>query len=313
MIVRQTLAEAPPIPRSLAIGSFDGVHLGHQRVIRRAVEAARERGISSAVVTFTPHPASVVRPELAPPELSSLARQASLVEELGPDELVLIRFTPSFAQLDHEQFAREVVADTLRAADVVVGTNFRFGHGARGTPELLADEGRRFGFEVEAVPLLEIGGNPVSSSRIRRLIGTGQVEAAAELLGRPPWLEGAVVRGDGRGRGLGFATANLAPLPRSALPGRGVYAGFAHLPGIDRPAAISVGSNPTFSDDATRHRIEAHLLDFDADVYGSPIRLELTRRLRDEERYDSVDELVAQVRRDIDAVRGLEAATAESG
>jgi riboflavin kinase/FMN adenylyltransferase len=305
MIVRQSLLDVTPGERSIAIGSFDGVHLGHAAVIAAAVDAGRARGLTTAAVTFHPHPIAVLRPELAPDELSSLARKAALVEELGPDELIVIRFDRAFSEIEAPGFAERILRDALGARHVAVGGNFRYGHAARGTTATLVEEGARLGFDVDVVPLLEVGGEPVSSSRIRGLVARGAVEAAAELLGRPPWLEGAVVRGDGRGRGLGFPTANLAPLPRTALPATGIYAGAAHLPGGGHTAAISVGFNPTFTDSRDAVRIEAHLLDFTADIYGSPIRLELRHRLRDEERYDSVEALVEQLHRDVARTREL--------
>ena len=287
----------------MALGSFDGVHLGHRRVIERAVQAARADGIRSSVVTFEPHPMAVLRPELAPHELSTPARRAELVAALDPDELIVIPFTRAFSLVEHERFAEEVLARRLGARLVIVGRNFRYGHGAKGSIETLAESGGRLGFAVEPAPLLEMDGAPVSSSRIRDLLSAGEVEHAGRLLGRPPWLEGTIVRGDGRGRGLGFATANLQPPARAALPATGIYAGRAQLPDERRPAAISIGYNPTFSDERRRVRIEAHLLDFDRDVYGHPLRLELLRRMRGEERFGSVEELVEQVHRDIAAVR----------
>ena len=305
MIVRQSLLDVEPIPRAVAIGSFDGVHTGHQKVIGSAVTVGSARGIRSAVVTFHPHPLEVLRPELAPPELSSLARKAALVEELGPDELIVIRFDAAFSQISADDFADHVLHDALDARYVSVGENFRYGHGARGTTETLADEGTRLGFDVEVAPLLRVGGEPVSSSRIRGLLADGAVEEAGSLLGRPPWLEGAVVRGDGRGRDLGFPTANLSPLPRTPLPATGIYAGSAHLPGSDHIAAISIGYNPTFTDSRDAVRIEAYLLDFDRDIYGSPIRLQLTHRLRDELRFDSVEALIEQLHRDVARTREL--------
>jgi riboflavin kinase/FMN adenylyltransferase len=305
MIVRQSLLDVEPAPRAVAIGSFDGVHTGHQKVIGSAVEAGAARGIRSAVVTFHPHPLEVLRPELAPPELSSLARKAALVEELGPDELVVIRFDTAFSQISADDFADHVLRDALDARHVSVGENFRYGHGARGTTETLAEEGVRLGFDVTVVPLLHVGAEPVSSSRIRALLAAGAVADAGALLGRPPWLEGAVVRGDGRGRELGFPTANLSPLPRTPIPATGIYAGTAHLPGSDHTAAISIGYNPTFTDNRDAVRIEAYLLDFDRDIYGSPIRLQLTHRLRDELRFDSVEALVEQLHRDVARTREL--------
>jgi riboflavin kinase / FMN adenylyltransferase len=305
VIVRQSLLDVEPAPRAVAIGSFDGVHTGHQKVIGSAVETGAARGIRSAVVTFHPHPLEVLRPELAPPELSSLARKAALVEELGPDELVVIRFDTAFSQISADDFADHVLRDALDARHVSVGENFRYGHGARGTTVTLAEEGVRLGFDLSVIPLLRAGADPVSSSRIRALLGDGAVEEAAALLGRPPWLEGAVVRGDGRGRELGFPTANLAPLPKTPIPATGIYAGSAHLPGSDHTAAISIGYNPTFTDSRDAVRIEAYLLDFDRDIYGSPIRLQLTHRLRDELRFDSVEALIEQLHRDVARTREL--------
>jgi riboflavin kinase / FMN adenylyltransferase len=291
--------------RSVALGSFDGVHLGHRQVIAAAVERAAARDLTAAVVTFYPHPATVLRPELAPFELSTLERRAALAGELGVDEMVVVRFTLEFSQIEADRFASEVLVDRLGAARVAVGHNYRYGHRAQGTVETLRKAGAELGFEVTELPLLELQGGVVSSSRIRDLIGDGQVELAAALLGRPTWLEGTVVRGDGRGRGLGFATANLEPLDRSVLPGRGVYAGRAHLPSSSHPAAISVGYNPTFTDSREAVRVEAHLLDFDRDIYGAPLRLEFARRLRDEERFGTVEDLIAQLHRDVQQTREL--------
>jgi riboflavin kinase / FMN adenylyltransferase len=300
-----TLEDAPAAKRAIAIGSFDGVHLGHRRVIERTIAAARERDLIATVVTFDPHPMAILRPELAPLELSTPARKQALVAEMGADELVWIRFDRAFSMLDHERFAEQVLSEALGARLVIVGRNFHYGHRARGSIESLAQSGERLGFEVEPAPLLEVGGAPVSSSRIRDLITSGDVEQASELLGRPPWIEGTIVRGDGRGRDLGFATANVAAAGHTAVPATGIYAGWGHLDGERHAAAISVGYNPTFSGACDRVRIEAHLLDFDSDVYGRPLRVEFTHRLRGEERFGSVDELVAQVQLDIAAVRAL--------
>jgi len=305
VIVRQSLADVPPGERAVALGSFDGVHRGHQAVIGNAVSEAKARGLKSAVMTFHPPPIAVLRPDVRLVQLSTLSRRAALVAELGVDELVILRFDRAFSTIDAEGFARQVLAETLGARSVSVGENFHYGQGAKGTPAKLAEDGARLGFDVHVEPLLQGGGSTISSSRIRELLGAGAVEEAGRLLGRPPWLEGAVVRGDGRGRELGYPTANLALVPRSPMPGIGIYAGTAHLPGSSHPAAISVGYNLTFTDDRSRVRVEAYLLDFDADIYGSPIRLDLTRRLRDEQRFDSVDALLAQMGRDVEAVRSL--------
>jgi riboflavin kinase / FMN adenylyltransferase len=306
VIVRQSLADVPPAERAVALGSFDGVHRGHRRVIGEAVETAKARGLRSAVITFHPPPVAVLRPDVQLVQLSSLSRRAALVGDLGADELVIVRFDRAFSALEADEFATHVLGDALGARHVAVGANFHYGRGARGNPDLLAEEGARLGFDVHVEPLLELGGAVVSSSRVRELMGAGRVEDATELLGRPPWIEGAVVRGDGRGRELGYPTANVAPVPRSPSPAIGVYAGVAHLPGGSHTAAISVGYNVTFTHDRSRVRVEAYLLDFDEDIYGSPIRLDLTHRLRDELRFDSVEALVEQLDRDVEAARSLQ-------
>ena len=202
MIVRQSLADVPAGERSVALGSFDAVHLGHRAVIGAAVATANERGLRSAVLTFHPPPIAVLRPEVKLVQLSSLSRRAALVAELEADELVIVRFDREFAQLEADEFASRVLAQTLGARHVSVGENFHYGRGAKGNPAKLAEEGLRLGFDVHAEPLLELGGAPISSSRVRALVAAGAVEEAAALLGRPPWLEGAVRRGDGRGRAV---------------------------------------------------------------------------------------------------------------
>jgi riboflavin kinase / FMN adenylyltransferase len=304
-VVYDDLEAVPAGRRSLALGSFDGVHLGHRRVIESAMAAARDQGLISTVVTFHPHPMAVLRPELSPHELSTLARRTQLVSEIGPDELVVLRFTPEFSHIDAERFAAEILAERLGACRVSVGGNFRYGHRAQGTVASLTQAGERLGFQVAVAPLLELHGAPVSSSRIRALIAEGDVAGAGTLLGRPAWLEGTVVRGDGRGRDLGFPTANLQPAPRTALPARGIYAGRGHLESGAFVAAVSVGYNPTFTDTRNAIRVEAHLLDFDRDIYGEPLLLEFTDRLRDEQRFGSVEDLIAQLHRDVHRTREL--------
>ena len=300
------LGDAEPAGRAIAIGSFDGVHLGHRAVIERTMALAAGSGLRSSVVTFHPHPVSVLRPELAPRELSTPQRKLELVAEIGPDELVVIRFDLELSQRTHEEFATDVIAGALGARHVVVGTNFRYGHRAQGTVETLTAAGARARLHGRA--------GPAGRDRRRRrvVLADPRPDRRAARSPRRPgcWAatrgsKATVVRGDGRGRGLGFATANLQPVPHSALPARGVYAGSAHLAGSSRPAAISVGYNPTFSDARDQVRIEAHLLDFDEDIYGSPLRIDFSHRLRDEERFSSIDELVAQIHRDVDAVRGI--------
>jgi riboflavin kinase/FMN adenylyltransferase len=297
-LVRE-LADVPPAPdgRSLAIGTFDGVHVGHRRVIGRATDWGNERGTRVAVVTFDPHPLEVLRPEDPPQLLTPLAVKADLVAELGVDELVAIPFAEEFSLLEPERFCEEIVARRLDARHVSVGANFRFGHGARGDAKLLES---RAEFATAVVPLVELEGEPVSSSRIRDLLEEGNVERARELLGAPFQLEGEVVAGSERGRELGMPTANLR-LPRNLIvPGSGVYAGTA----LGRPAAINIGVRPTF-ETAGETLVEAYLLDFDDDLYGSALRLVFLERLRDEVRFESADALIEQMQRDVERVRQI--------
>ena len=295
----------PPADRSLAIGTFDGVHLGHRAVIEAAIATAADRALRSAVVTFHPHPMEIVRPGLAPPELSTISRRIELARELGPDEVVVVPFTPELSQMDAGRFGREVISRCLGARAVSVGENFRYGHRAAGTTQQLSESGAELGFDVNVMPLLQMDGEPVSSSRIRALVGAGDMEGAARLLGRPAWLDGEVVHGDKRGREIGFPTANVESGPLAVLPGRGIYAGRAHLPESSHVAAISVGYNPTFTDVRDGIKVEAYLLDFDADIYGSPIQLEFVHRLRDELTFSSVDALVEQLHQDVLQTRSL--------
>jgi riboflavin kinase/FMN adenylyltransferase len=302
--VLQSLDDVRPAPRVVALGTFDGVHLGHRHLITTAVEAGRAAGQRSTVATFHPRPISVLVPDRAPDALCSLARRVALIDELEPDETLVLRFTRELAALSAQDFVAEVLVGILTVAHVVVGENWAFGRGRSGSPEVLRGFGERHGFDVTVVPLQRVDGHVLSSSRVRELIGRGAVDEAARLLGRPPSLEGAVVRGDARGREIGVPTANLGLPPGHVFPAEGVYAGDVVLPPGERRlrAAISVGTNPTF--DGTRSiRVEAHILDFDEDIYGSPMRVEFRRRLRGQERYASVEALVAQMRRDIEASR----------
>jgi riboflavin kinase/FMN adenylyltransferase len=299
MRVIRSLDEVPPSPagRAVAVGTFDGVHLGHRRVIASAVEAARSRRLTAAVVSFDPHPLEVLRPDDPPRLLTMTPVKIDRVRELGVDEMIVIPFTTEFSRLEPEKFCRDVLAQTLRARHVSVGENFRFGHGARGDPQLLRSCAE---FETTVVPLLELDGEPVSSSRIRSLIERGDVAAAGKLLGASFELEGTVVEGDARGRELGMPTANVVPEPVALVPAAGIYAGAAR----GHPAAISVGVRPTF-EQAGALLVEAYLLDFEGELYGQTLRLSFLERLRDEVRFESADELVEQMRRDVERVREL--------
>lgn len=267
--------------RRVAIGMFDGVHLGHRKVIEG----------NDTVLTFDPHPLSVIRPEAAPKLLTPPAVKRDLIAGLGVDELVVIPFDREFASQPPEEFVRHVLIERLRAERVAVGENFRFGKGAKGDPELLRSHSE---FETSVAPLVEVAGETVSSSHVRGLVTAGDVRKAADFLGGPYLFEGEVVKGDQRGRDLGVPTANLVPDDAYIHPGHGVYAAWAH----GYPAAVSVGVIPTF-DTGRGVVIEAHLIGFKGELYGETLRIAFVERMRGEKRFESVDALVEQMQRDL--------------
>jgi riboflavin kinase / FMN adenylyltransferase len=286
----------------VTVGVFDGVHRGHQQLISHAVRSGQQRSLPAVVVTFDPHPAELVRPGSHPARLTSLRRRADLVAELGVDAFFVLPFTPELSRMPPAEFVHEVLVDRLHAADVVVGRNFRFGHRAAGDVELLTQLGQRFGFGVEGLDLIRDDGVTFSSTYIRACIDAGDVAAADAALGRPHRVEGVVVHGDRRGRELGFPTANIATAPHTALPADGVYAGRFVLGGTRLlPAAISVGTNPTFS--GRMRTVEAFVLDVDEDFYGHEVGVDFVARLRGQERYDDLDALVAAIHGDVAATR----------
>ncbi|SCL21673.1 riboflavin kinase / FMN adenylyltransferase [Micromonospora rhizosphaerae] len=287
----------------VTIGVFDGVHKGHQATIGHAVARARELGVKSVVVTFDPHPAEVVRPGSHPAVLTEPARKAELIEALGVDVLCVIPFTPEFSRLPAEAFVHDVLVEHLHAALVVVGDNFRFGHRAAGDVALLERLGRTFGFGVEAAPLVAESGTVFSSTYIRSCVDAGDVAAAAAALGRPHRVEGVVVRGDQRGRELGYPTANLLCHRYAAIPADGVYAARLVRRGQREvlAAAVSIGTNPTFS--GRERRVEAYALDFTGDLYGERLGLDFVAHLREQRRYDSIEPLVAQIAEDVERTR----------
>jgi riboflavin kinase/FMN adenylyltransferase len=300
----------------VTVGVFDGVHRGHQQLIGRAVGRARERGLPAVVVTFDPHPAEVVRPGSHPARLTGLNRRADLVAALGVEAFCVLPFTVELSRTPPPEFAHQVLVERLHAADVVVGRNFKFGHRAQGDVAALTQLGERFGFGVEGLDLITDDGVTFSSTYIRSCIDAGDVEAAAAALGRPHRVEGVVVHGDRRGRELGFPTANVSTPPFTALPADGVYAGwFAIAPtGVGAPgaggtgerrlpAAISVGTNPTFS--GRERTVEAYVLDVDEDFYGFEVAVDFSHRLRGQERYDDVEALVTQMNADVARTREL--------
>jgi riboflavin kinase/FMN adenylyltransferase len=286
-VTRLTELPAGASGRHVAIGTFDGVHLGHREVIRGA----------DTVLTFDPHPMAVLRPEAAPKLLNTFPVKRDLIAELGVSELVIIPFDREFAGLEAEEFVSQVLVQRLGAERVSVGENFRFGKRARGTPELLRSAGQ---FETRVVPLVEVDGETVSSSQIRGLVAAGEVDVAARFLGAPFVLEGEVVSGDRRGRQLGMPTANIVPDERYVCPGHGVYAAAA----AGHAAAVNVGVRPMF-DTGRELLIEAYLIDFEGDLYGQTLRIAFLERMRGERRFDTTEALVEQMQRDVEQAREI--------
>lgn len=289
------LEEVTPAERTVAVGTFDGVHLGHRDVIEGA----------DAVLTFDPHPVAVVAPAHTPRLLTPLEIKADIIASLGVRELIVIDFDAEFAARSAQQFVDDVLVRALGANSVSVGENFRFGHGAKGDAALLAADQR---FVTRIVPLRELDGEVVSSSHIRSLIAAGEVARAAKLLGQPFELRGMVVGGDRRGRELGFPTANLIPDERLVNPGHGVYACLAG----DLPAAVNVGVRPTF-ESGRGELVEAYLIDFDGDLYGSELRLHFIEKLRGERRFSSAEALIDAMHDDVARARAVCASASFGG
>jgi riboflavin kinase/FMN adenylyltransferase len=293
------LPDVEPRERSVAVGTFDGVHRGHREVIAGA----------DSVLTFDPHPVSVVAPQHTPKLLTTLARKAELLASLGVQELIVIPFDAGFAQRSAAEFIDDVLVGALGARQVAIGENFRFGHKAQGDPALLLADGR---FTTIVHPLLEVDGEIVSSSHIRGLVLAGEVGEANRLLGADFQLSGTVAHGDARGRELGFPTANLVPDDALVCPGHGVYACLAYEDHADpsaqpRPAAVSIGVRPTFKT-GRGELIEAYILDFEGDIYGQTLRLEFLARLRGERRFADPGALIEQMHRDVQRTREIAAA-----
>lgn len=310
-VIRRTDAcPRPPEGTSITIGAYDGVHLGHQAVIDAVRRQADVDGLRTAVVTFDRHPAMVVRPESAPLQLTDLEQKLELLAETGVDYALVLRFDEERAREPADQFVVEVLVDCLRARTVVVGEDFHFGHRRSGNVALLRSMGAEHGFTVQGLDLVGADGRPaaeelrVSSTAIRLALRHGDLERANAMLGRPHEVRGLVARGDRRGRELGFPTANVAVSGDVLLPADGIYAGwFERADGSVHPTAIYIGRRPTFYDQAHASLLEAHLFDFDGDLYGEHVRVRFTSRIRGDEKFDSVDEAVAQFARDCDEVR----------
>lgn len=298
--------DPPLVGVTLTIGNFDGVHRGHQKIVAQAALTASEWGSYAVAMTFDPHPLAVVAPQRAPALLSTVEDRIELLAAAGARTVVVLKSEPALLELTADQFIEQVVVGRFHPRCIVEGDSFGFGRGRAGTVDLLRARGRRFGFEVLVVePVrMRVGDQHVlvSSSQVRRLIGEGRVARAALCLGRPYAIHGVVGRGVGRGRQLGFPTANLENI-RESLPAAGVYAGLAFVEGQDYPAGISIGANPTFQQQQLA--VEAHLLTFDGELYDKPIRLSFIRRLRDHLKFASAEELVRQIERDLRQVRAI--------
>jgi riboflavin kinase/FMN adenylyltransferase len=296
------------IPASVvAVGTLDGVHLGHRSLIAVALEEARGTGAVAMAITWDRHPIETLRPGHAPLLLTTLTRKLELLEAAGLEATLVLPFDAELSSWSPERFVRSVLRDGVNARLVVVGSDWRFGHRAAGDVPLLIELGRREGFDVDGAKLLEIAGGPVSSSRVRQALANGDATLARTLLGRAFDFDGTVVRGDDRGRSLGIPTANIPLGPGMAYPARGVYAGRARAGGRWYAAAINVGVNPTFGGDpvTSEPRIEAYLLEFDGDLYGRELRVEFWSRLRDETKFGSAEALVEQIELDVEATRRL--------
>ncbi|MEX0591859.1 MAG: bifunctional riboflavin kinase/FAD synthetase [Nitriliruptoraceae bacterium] len=295
-------------PSVVTIGNFDGLHLGHQRLITRTLEAARARGIRSVAVTFDPHPMRVLRPDVSVGRLTDLATRQRLLVEAGIDLVVVLSFTPALSRLSPQEFIDHVVIDRLQSQRVVVGANFRFGHRAAGDVTVLREAGRApdADFDVDAVDLLTRHGAIVSTSAVRAALERGDVETATAFLGRDHLVVGNVIQGDGRGRTIGVPTANVDVAPEIVVPAHGVYAGRMAVDGEWLPCVTNVGVRPTVAhEQLALPTVESHLIDRDIDLYGREVTVTFAHRLRAEQRFDGLDQLVDQIRRDIAAAKTL--------
>jgi riboflavin kinase/FMN adenylyltransferase len=300
----------PPEGTAVTIGAFDGVHRGHREVIKTLKGLADDRGLQTAVVTFDRHPASVVRPESAPLLLTDLDQKLELLAECGVDFTFVVTFDEERSKETAPEFVTEILGERLGAKIVAVGDDFHFGHNRAGNVGLLQTLGVALGFDVVGHALVGIDGKasdePVSSTRIRRALAAGDLLGANELLGRPHEVRGVVGHGDARARGLGFRTANVAVPESICLPCDGIYAGWYFTPdGVRHPAAISLGRRPTFYEFADTSLLEAHLIDFDGDLYGQMASVQFVARLRDELKFEGVDALIDQMDRDVDQCRSM--------
>jgi riboflavin kinase/FMN adenylyltransferase len=286
-------------PTVLTLGVFDGLHLGHQLIMSTVVERARAINAVPTVITFDPHPRAVLHPESAPPLLQTFDQKIEAFGVLGIEQTIIIRFTRDFAQLEAEDFLRDVVRDRLQAVAVYLGRGFAFGRNREGNIELLREVSEQLGFSADEVPEVRLRGQRISSSKIRGLLAEGKVNLARRMLGRPYGVEGRVVRGAERGRYLGFPTANLRPENR-VIPRGGVYVTATLIEGVWRRSITNIGTRPTFENDSAQPSVETYVMNWTGDLYGDVVRVRFLHRLRNEQKFASIDELKQQIARDRD-------------
>lgn len=288
---------------TVALGNFDGIHLGHQKLIGEAVSIARQDNGKASVLTFDPHPMHVLRPDLAPPMILSQESKRQKIDQLGVDFLILLPFTLDFAKYSPEEFIKKVLVKELNVKNIVVGYNYTFGHRGLGTPETLSQLANPCGYSLRVISPVKVGNQIVSSSLIRHKIAEGDVVYARELLGYPPFTDGIVVIGERRGNTLGFPTANIDCPEGMMVPAKGVYSVHVDLDGETYLGVANVGTKPTFHGNNQRTNIEVHLLDFCGDIYGKQIKVNYIRRLRDEKKFTSINDLVTQIQTDVQCAR----------
>jgi len=304
IVIRHLKTSNETFERSVVtIGNFDGVHLGHQQIFDRLIAKARELDARSVAYTFEPHPMKVLRPEKAPAVITPLEKKVKLIRSLGVDVMVCERFTTEFSAQLPEEFVREVLVDRLRAKHVFVGYDYRFGKDRAGGIDLMRELGGEWGFSVEVIEAFRVGGEVVSSTRIRELVSAGDVRGASDLLGRHFFFKGRVAHGEGRGKKMGFPTANLIA-EMEVLPPKGVYAVRVDLEGTRYYGAMNIGVNPTFEGNRGV-QLEVFMLDYDGDLYGKALRVHFVERVRDERKFPSVDALVQQITQDVDKVKEI--------
>lgn len=299
-----------PLPHPVAsLGNFDGVHIGHQEILRRLIQEARSRQGTAIVITFHPHPLTVLRPSQPIPLIGNLREKLSSFSTLGVDKVFLQHFTPAFAQLSPDEFVRLYLKETIKAEKVIVGHNVSFGRNRAGSAETLRQLGKTYGFDVEIVGPIATGSQEVSSTAVRAFLQAGEMQSVSRFLGRRYALSGRVVKGFQRGREIGFPTANLRPRSAFLLP-NGVYAVMVTVGGTDYPGVANIGMNPTFS--VNRRTLEAHLFDFSGDLYGKRVTVGFVERLRGEQKFPSVEDLVRQIQEDAKQARAVLLASHDS-